>query len=590
MGFFSDRCQALIDKETGRALSGDALFEAMKDRKWPRCGYRVKKAARGCSKCGALAPGGWSKCPKCGKWVGNESHFCWNCRAALRPEDQTAILDGVWQKPVGALAKRLDVGDVKELLHRKHKIFVGEGSIAILLKGGRFKDSLNPGTHTLDSLGTRINNWGDPPPESVVLVDSGDLVLPVRVDDILSSEDIPVELYTEVHIRVAPNDDAAHAFMANVMKDARELSYDDFVARLKSEIRYAVSNITNTSTVEDLFKDPERRLHIEDELQQVVKRSEEEYGFELVRVSSAEFTGRAYEELRARNGEIELKRRHIEFDQRLRNMLQKEQMDQFKSERDMEEWLAQMAMEKDVAAEHRDHEMALMRQALRHEISDKEVLHQMDTELRALNHDLAKTEIVWGKETKELMHTLALEAKARQQGREQAVADADAEVTIRGRRHGEEFKEATDWADLAAKEDHREQDIEDRKADREMRVLAKKAELFDGVKTEALLALVEDETTQKAMIELNRQKVQAGQSADVILAMAAEKSPAVAQALLNKTGMEKEQLEKFLADYKTLFKDMREHDERIFNKAMETTTEAAKHPPSNTTTSTNIVK
>ena len=103
MGLFADKCQALIDVDTGKALSGQALEAARKNRKAKRCGYRVKKAAKGCSKCGSPAPGGWTRCPKCGKWVGNESDFCWHCRTALHPADRTTLSDGIWQKPAGVL-------------------------------------------------------------------------------------------------------------------------------------------------------------------------------------------------------------------------------------------------------------------------------------------------------------------------------------------------------------------------------------------------------------------------------------------------------------------------------------------------------
>ena len=51
MGIFADRCRALIDPATGRALSGEALKKAQaSDEKifsrWPRCNNAVKKAAK----------------------------------------------------------------------------------------------------------------------------------------------------------------------------------------------------------------------------------------------------------------------------------------------------------------------------------------------------------------------------------------------------------------------------------------------------------------------------------------------------------------------------------------------------------------
>lgn len=62
MGLFADRCESLIDPRTGDALTGAALEAAVQDPKTPRCGNRVPKAARVCTKCGHAAPGGWWKC------------------------------------------------------------------------------------------------------------------------------------------------------------------------------------------------------------------------------------------------------------------------------------------------------------------------------------------------------------------------------------------------------------------------------------------------------------------------------------------------------------------------------------------------
>ena len=44
MGFFYDTCNALIDKNTGRALSGEALVAARKDPNWAVGGV-VRSAA-----------------------------------------------------------------------------------------------------------------------------------------------------------------------------------------------------------------------------------------------------------------------------------------------------------------------------------------------------------------------------------------------------------------------------------------------------------------------------------------------------------------------------------------------------------------
>ena len=77
MGLFHDKCEAIVDLKSGRALSGDALKAAMavvlpsgataplagKEKEtalaaygWGVCGSEVSKKARVCSKCGSLPP------------------------------------------------------------------------------------------------------------------------------------------------------------------------------------------------------------------------------------------------------------------------------------------------------------------------------------------------------------------------------------------------------------------------------------------------------------------------------------------------------------------------------------------------------
>ncbi len=45
MGLFSDRCEALIDVTTKRALQGDALAHARQNPDTPQCGNRVCRCA-----------------------------------------------------------------------------------------------------------------------------------------------------------------------------------------------------------------------------------------------------------------------------------------------------------------------------------------------------------------------------------------------------------------------------------------------------------------------------------------------------------------------------------------------------------------
>jgi len=554
MGIFADKCEALIDRDTGKALSGKALEEAQKDPKWPRCRYKVKKAARFCSKCGKSAPGGWWKCPGCGKWVGNDSHYCWNCKAALHPDSRDLTAGGVWERPGAVLAQRFEVGDVRRLLEKG--IQVQSGTAALLLDGGKFKGALGPGRHNLESLARTINHWGSAPPRTAILVDDGDVALPLRIQDLRSAEEIPVEFYGEVAFHLNPK--KAEPFLANLMKEKRELRCEDLTEILLPEVRHAVDTLCIASTIEDLVKDPERRLRLEDQLTEALRTALDRYGLELVRVASAEFTGKEYERLRQAAGDLELKRREIEFNQRVRELLSSDRMQEVKTEQELEDYVNQLAQEKEVSSERREHELARLRQVHRHEFESEEAVFQMQREAEQLRHDLELDSERHGQELRKLVQ----EAKARG---EAARATTDAEVY-----------ETDQWLDvkqkkLALKREHEEEVARLQREDELAR-----AEALEGKSFEALIAATSDPQKRAQLLELHSQLQQAGSSPEQILAMQAGTSPAAAQALQEALRRNREQMEQDYQERQRISDDAADRLERTMKEALASVSEAVK--------------
>lgn len=523
MGIFSDRCEV--------------------------CGKRVKRRARFCSQCGGQAPGGWWKCPACGEWVGNESGFCWNCKTSLHPEDRDAMAGGVWQHPATVLAQRFEVGDLYKLLEKG--LNVQQGTLAIILDGGAVKDVLKAGRHDLNSLAHRVNHWGDPPPRSAVLINSGDTILPLRVGSLRTAEEINVEFYGEAVLRFIPGD--ARQFMENLMKDSRQLSFNDLAQRLESEIRYALENVCNAATIEDLVKDPQRRLRLEDEMADILKQTLRAIGFQLIALSGAEFTGKEYEELRARAGDLEIKRRELEFDARLREVLQGDRMHALKNEQDFELYAAQLAQERDVSAMHRDQEVVMLKERFRQElIADTKQFDRTeatkDIELRL---DLARREDAYRWE--------------RQRG--------DAAVKLEN--EDDEVRKALEWREIKEGLD-RKHDEESRRIDREDEIARAKA--FHGLSNAALIAAIGDGERGQRLLALIHDQRFAGHSAEEILAMQAAESPAVADALRRLEEARQIRAESDGAERKRLMDEAAERLERVLREAMRTTAEAAKNP------------
>lgn len=446
MGLFSDKCTAIVSLNTGRCLTGDALAEARRivaeetgtfhsqsavlaAHGWGLCGHDVKKKARFCSKCGAPAPKGWIKCPSCGKWVGNEMTHCWNCNHPLHPETRTNLEGGVWNRAEGLFAERFEVGEVENML--KNGLQIQEGSAAILLDAGKQSSVLGPGRHDPDGILRKINWFGAPPPRSAVLVDAGEFIVPLRMTEgLVTAENFPISVYAELTLKF--NRDNADDFMANFMKDARQITYAEISTTLSATLVYGIRNLCTTSTAEDLVKDPGRRDQFEAAIRAVASETLKAWSLEVVRVGAADFDSPKYREVENQNAGLVEKRRELEFLVKTRELLNADaarnreldaeeratadggKMDAAKAERDLAEYLDQLAQEKELAGRdraeelevdglRRDSAMKLLLLAKRHEITTQEANYrlaeqiaaraaEMEAELKDTDHDIALKE------------------------------------------------------------------------------------------------------------------------------------------------------------------------------------------------------
>ena len=536
MGLFSDLCEALIDVSTRRVLQGDRVAQARQDPDAPRCGNRVPKAARFCNKCGSAAPGGWWKCHRCGKWAGAEANFCWNCKTALHPESRDAISDGVWQRQPGTFARRIRVVELRRLLEKELQIEIG--TVALLMEAGQIKAVLEPGRHTLESLTRRFMGlFTTPVPQAVILVDAGDIVLPLRFSGLRTNEELPVECYTEVCFRFVPA--RGEAFLANVLKEQDLLSYEALADWMWREVRGVVVDLVQSAGIADLVKDPQRRLRIEDALRQALAVALERAGIEMIRVASVEFTGAEYEELRAKAGQVEVKRRELEFQQRMRELTSGDEMSRLKTEHDLEEYVRQLGQEKSVSSALQEHELGRLKQVHRHELEQAEAAYQMAAEMEAAAHGI-QVKLQWDDYT-----------------RDKLLQDADVQAKIKQVESTEEVRQTYEWLKVRAEKQRVEREHQQAQA-----------ELFAGYDIKTLIALLPDNTQRQQLLELQRQTAMAGQSPEQILALAAATSPAAAAALGRMRELKRDELEREFKDRKQISDESVVRLERVLSEAL----------------------
>ena len=536
MGLFSDLCEALIDVSTRRVLQGDRVAQARQDPDAPRCGNRVPKAARFCNKCGSAAPGGWWKCHRCGKWAGAEANFCWNCKTALHPESRDAISDGVWQRQPGTFARRIRVVELRRLLEKELQIEIG--TVALLMEAGQIKAVLEPGRHTLESLTRRFMGlFTTPVPQAVILVDAGDIVLPLRFSGLRTNEELPVECYTEVCFRFVPA--RGEAFLANVLKEQDLLSYEALADWMWREVRGVVVDLVQSAGIADLVKDPQRRLRIEDALRQALAVALERAGIEMIRVASVEFTGAEYEELRAKAGQVEVKRRELEFQQRMRELTSGDEMSRLKTEHDLEEYVRQLGQEKSVSSALQEHELGRLKQVHRHELEQAEAAYQTAAEMEAAAHGI-QVKLQWDDYT-----------------RDKLLQDADVQAKIKQVESTEEVRQTYEWLKVRAEKQRVEREHQQAQA-----------ELFAGYDIKTLVALLPDNAQRQQLLELQRQTAMAGQSPEQILALAAATSPAAAAALGRMRELKRDELEREFKDRKQISDESVVRLERVLSEAL----------------------
>lgn len=577
--------------------------------KCPNCGNSVSKRAKFCSKCGHGAPDGWFKCPQCGNWVGNDSAFCPHCNHPLFPEERIDLAGGVWARKPGEFARRFELDDVRFI--KENGLMVQEGTVAVLLDGGKEVKELGPGRHS--PLGTlRSINWfGNPPPRAAVMVDAGECVF--RVDftgkdsgvgsvasaPLRSAEELEVGCVAEITLRFVPG--RADRFIANVMKEARSVGAEEIRALIYEQALSAVRDLCTQSTIEDLVKDPERRARFEDAITRALRDAAKEWGIEIVRAGAVEFYGRAYEEVRAKYGELEKSRRIFEFRRAEIEAFAAAADDEAavgkrdaKRDQETKEYLEQLAQEKQLSEIERKQELEIAVRVANGEVSatDAKLAAARELEEHAKNMEA-------------LAHKLELDLTLRDYNREQLVKDAEnnARVATVGRDErlkdeklatavtGEKVEQAKlndeiERIRIARElwEQDKYLDLRKKKGEVKNAELRERADILAGKSELELAALaIDDPAARQAFLEQGlarlRMEQESAMSPEQLLAKHAATSPEAALALarMAEAKAKEQSASQILEERRKMDAERLAHDEKTQEQIMDLARKAVEH-------------
>ena len=575
--------------------------------KCPECGSSVSKKARFCSKCGRGAPDGWFKCPQCGNWVGNDSKFCPHCNHQLFPEERIDLAGGVWARKPGEFARRFELDDVRFI--KEKGLMVQEGTVAILLDGGKEVKELGPGRHS--PLGTlRSINWfGNPPPRAAVMVDAGECVF--RVDftgknsgvgsvasaPLRSAEELEVGCVADITLRFVTG--RADRFIANVMKEKRSVAADDIRALIYENAVTAVRDLCTQSTIEDLVKDPERRVRFEDAITRALRDAMKEWGIEIVRTGAVEFYGRAYEEVRAKYGELEKSRRLFEF--------RKAEIEVFaaaadeeaaagkrdaKREQEAKEYLEQLAQEKQLSEIERTQELAIATRVSKGEISATEAklaaareLEEHAKNMTALAHKLELDLTLRNYDREQLVADAENKARLSAIGRDERLKDEKLSTAVMGEKVGQaklndeieririerELWEQDKYLDLRRKKD----EIKNAELRERAGILSGKSEL------ELAALAIDDPAARQAFLEqgLARLKIEqeSAMTPEQLLAKHAATSAEAAQALARMAEAKEHAASQVLDERRKMDAERLSHDEKMQEQLFDLAKKAVEH-------------
>lgn len=569
--------------------------------KCSNCQTEVTTSAAFCPECGQRMPRAKIVCPACGKELKGSAKFCSGCRAPVMPKPEAvAAVDSLnrWKRVPDEFARRIEAGDLPSLL--RPGLVVEPDTQALIFQAGALTTTLSGGTFDL----TRPPPGVDVAvPATAILMDAGETRLSLLYSALRTREDVPVDVILELAVRLI---DPA-AVYKNLMHGRECLVLAALAELLWSASANVVQARLRDAAVNELDGNLSWKAGLEQELRTQIGSVLSRNGLELADLRFVDVKSEMYEKIRQRRAETFLAEQKVDdmerraaLNQRLRETLTKDRMDQFTTSKDFEQFVRQTEHELGMKEVVRQAEMEELKQTYDNQREDAELTRRHLLEKLDLEHDLAVRRLRWSGAKEELEHQLdqqrqALEAQQQAEWsrfqrelekrgalRQEQLKDVDA--------HAQEIRTKMSLADEAlglrkkrAEQEHeeeaarirREQDEKDREAKRRLEEKDQSARH----ELDKIRALSDVEQARLA-VDLQKTEILKGMSEDQILAAMAGNSPHVAAALVERARAQAQGQSGASAEVKALYeKLLQEKDsqrtseadrlERMMARAME---------------------
>jgi|GEM_PF-3416232 len=512
----------------------------------PHCGADVQ----GGNFCGSCGESLEKVCPDCGQSYSGEKGFCGRCGVEL--VDPTAANDGSPADGRGSdsmrlasneLAKRVDdevLGDGGLLgrLTRRKTVQIEEGNLALLLEHGELVESLGPGKHTLDSLGSQLLEGRRSKDLTVVLVEEADVAVSLTIDDVRTADEFPVSVTVDLDISL----DDPETFFRGAMADRNTISVDAVKRHLEDALRDEVRATLSSVERDDLYGSRRVKSGLESDIDEECRAVLDGLGLSLVRLRAFDYDdGRDDVREDRRDVEIREEREDIKDDEARLNRRDRERETDDAIHETRQDFREQSA---EASA---DHELERQEQEQSHEREDAERHHTHEAERETVEHeeDLKTTE-------------------------------KESEVERRDIEHEQDVSEMEDLLDLKKKKDEqklekkrREQEREMDREEHEVDLEKERLEARDDVDAQTLASL---DDTDDGMMDLAKMDKAGDLSADQLDSLGAQKSDELAKARqeANSAENERERVE----DQKEFREEIKEMASDSMDR-MESTTETA---------------